>query len=249
MKVLSMVNQKGGVGKTTSCLNVGAALTKLGKKVLLIDFDPQGSLSEALGLIDLRGKPTTLEVMTGEAKINDAIIHIKPKYDILPLDLRMAGSESATAPIDQERVKEALSGVRRKYDYVLIDCSPSLSRITLSALGASDYAIIPTSSQFMSIRSLLMLQETINAVKKTMNPKLKIGGIIITLYDSRRRFDKEMEKAIRNAFPETLQTVVKYNSKLAELPAVRQDIFEYDPKGQAAASYMEITKELLSRGI
>ena len=201
MKVLSFVNQKGGVAKTTSALNVGAALAIEGKKVLLIDLDPQGSLSKCAGLRDLENEPTTYEVIKGDVNINDAIktkAAIAP-YDILPTDIRMSGAEIEliSAPGRDTLLKDALGDLKKKYDYILIDCSPSLNILTLMALTASTKIIIPVATQFMPLDGMAQLLPTIELVKKRLNKRLEVGGVIITMYDTRRGLDKEIIEAIK----------------------------------------------------
>lgn len=252
MKTLAFVNQKGGVAKTTSCLSIGAALAILGKRVLLVDLDPQGSLTKCAGVRDLEGRPTTYEVIKGTGDINDAIQtkNGAAAYDVLPVDIRMSGAELEliSAPGRDYLLRDALADLKRPYDYVLIDCSPSLSILTLMALAASDRVIIPVAAQYMPLDGMAQLLPTVDLVKKRLNKGLSIGGVIVTMYDSRRSLDREIIAAIRAKFPdETFSTVVKNNSKLAEAPTYGQDIFQYDPKSAGAAAYLEIAKELIER--
>ena len=252
MKVLAFVNQKGGVAKTTSCLNIGAALALAGKSVLLIDLDPQGSLSKCAGFRSLDGSPTTYEVIKGEADINQAI---KTKtaaaaYDILPADIRMSGAEIEliSVPGRDTLLREALDGLRKAYDYVLIDCSPSLNILTLMALTAATSVIIPVAAQFMPLDGMAQLLPTVELVKKRLNKGLSIGGVIITMYDGRRSLDREIIGAVKAKFPDqTFKTIVKNNSKLAEAPTYGQDIFEYDSKSAGACAYEDIAREIIER--
>ena len=252
MKVFAFVNQKGGVAKTTSCLNIGAALAIAGRRVLLIDLDPQGSLSKCAGFRELGDDPTTYEVIKGDADINQAI---KTKagvaaYDVLPTDIRMSGAEIEliSVPGRDTLLREALDGLRKAYDYVLIDCSPSLNILTLMALTAATSIIIPVAAQYMPLDGMAQLLPTVELVKKRLNKGLSIGGVIVTMYDSRRSLDKEIIEAVRQKFPgQTFKTVVKNNSKLAEAPTFGKDIFEYDPKSAGAAAYRDIAQELIER--
>lgn len=252
MKIISFVNQKGGVAKTTSVLNIGAALAIAGKKVLLVDLDPQGSLSKCAGFRDLKDSPTTYEVIKGEANIKDAIKtkHAVKPYDILPTDIRMSGAEIEliSEPGRDTLLKDAFKDLKNKYDFVLIDCNPSLSIFTLMALTASNKVIIPVAAQYMPLDGVKQLLDTIDVVKKRLNKRLEIGGILVTLYDNRRSLDKEIDEAIRKAFKEqTFKTVVKHNIALAEAPARAQDIFEYAPGSSGAAAYKAIAKEIMER--
>lgn len=246
MKTIAFVNQKGGVGKTTTALNVGAALAKLGERVLLIDFDPQGSLTTVLGINGLPDdQATSYEVISGSAKIQDARISIDLKYDLLPLDVRMSGTEDDFLG-KEDRLKKALDQVESDYDFCLIDCSPALNRFTFMALAAADFAIIPVPPQYLPIAGLILLSDTISAVQKSLNPKLKLLGLIITLYDGRRNQDRELEPALRSNF-QVFRTTVRYNSKIAEAPMSGKDIFETDPKGYGASAYMDIATEIIER--
>lgn len=252
MKVLAFVNQKGGVAKTTSCLNIGAALALAGKSVLLIDLDPQGSLSKCAGFRTLDNDPTTYEVIKGEVDINQAI---KTKtalaaYDVLPTDIRMSGAEIEliSVPGRDTLLREALDGLRKPYDYVLIDCSPSLNILTLMALTAATSLIIPVAAQFMPLDGMAQLLPTVELVKKRLNKGLRIGGVIVTMYDGRRSLDREIIEAVKAKFPDqTFKTIVKNNSKIAEAPTFGKDIFEYDPKSAGACAYKDIAQEIIER--
>lgn len=253
MKVLAFVNQKGGVAKTTSCLNIGAALAIEGKKVLLIDLDPQGSLTKCAGIRNLSTEDATIyEVIKGISDINTAI---KTKqgvaaYDIVPTDIRFSGAEIelVSEPNRNELLKMALEGLQTAYDYILIDCSPSLSILTVMALTAADRVIIPVTAQYMPLDGMAQLLPTVEIVKERFNSKLEIGGIIITMYDSRRNLDKSVVEAIHERFrSETFKTFVKNNSKLAEAPTYGLDIFEYEPRSTGAEAYRAIAGEIIER--
>lgn len=253
MQVIAFVNQKGGVAKTTSCLNIGAALAIEGKSVLLVDLDPQGSLTKCVGIRDLdQQDATTYEVLKGEASINEAIklVDGKAYYDIVPTDIRMSGAEIEliSVPGRDYLLKEALEDLKQPYDYVLIDCSPSLNILTLMALTAADSVIIPVAAQYMPLDGVAQLLNTVELVQKRLNKRLKIGGVIVTIYDTRRSLDREIVESIRARFKEeTFKTVVKYNSKLAEAPTFGKDIFDYEPRSAGAEAYKAIAKELIER--
>lgn len=252
MQILAFVNQKGGVAKTTSALNIGAALAIEGKKVLLIDLDPQGSLSKCAGFRNIDDEPTTYEVVKGDVDINQAI---KTKqgvasYDIVPTDIRFSGAEIEliSVPGRDTLLKEALEGLKTEYDYILIDCSPSLNILTLMALTAANSVIIPVAAQYMPLDGMAQLLPTVELVKKRLNKGLKVGGVIVTMYDSRRSLDKEIIDAVKKKFPtETFKTVVRNNSKLAEAPTFGKDIYEYAPKSSGAEAYSAIAKEIIER--
>ncbi len=249
MRIYAFANQKGGVGKTTSCLSIGAALAQEGKRVLLVDMDAQGSLTKCAGLRDLGDLPTVYEVLKGAAPVKDAI-RKKERYNVLPSDIRLSGAELelSRAKNRDHILKFKLVELQRDYDYILIDCSPSLSVLTLMALCAADGIILPVAAQYMSLDGISQLLETIKTVRNTrINPSLQISGVIITMYDSRRSLDREVSEAIRKRFPQTFKTEIRINSKLAEAPAFGNDIFEYSPKSAGAAAYQAIANELLER--
>lgn len=252
MKVLAFVNQKGGVAKTTSAINIGAALAIEGKRVLLVDLDPQGSLSKCAGFRNIDDDPTTYEVIKGDVDINQAI---KTKqavahYDVLPTDIRFSGAEIEliSVPGRDTLLREALEGLKTSYDYVLIDCSPSLNILTLMALTAANSVIIPVAAQYMPLDGMAQLLPTVELVKKRLNKGLKIGGVIVTMYDSRRSLDKGIIEAVKDKFStEVFSTVVRNNSKLAEAPTFEKDIFEYAPKSSGAEAYRAIAQEIIER--
>lgn len=254
-KVIAFVNQKGGVAKTTSCLNIGAALAIEGKRVLLVDLDPQGSLTKCAGVRDLDSQDaTTYEILKGAASINDAVklIDSKAYYELVPTDLRMSKAEIELigVPGRDFLLKKAIESLKEPYDYVLIDCNPSLSILTLMALTAASSVIIPVAAQYMPLDGVAQLLDTIGEVQKYTNERLKVGGVLITIYDGRRSLDKEIVELIRSRFKdETFKTVVKYNSKLAEAPTFGKDIFDYDPKSPGAEAYSEIAKEIIKREV
>ena len=253
-KVYAICNQKGGVAKTTSTLNLGAALAILGKKVLLIDLDPQGSLTKSAGFRDVSKCFTTYEVIKGDTiatapikTVEDAVA----EYNIMPSDIRLSSAEVEllSEPGRDTLLKAAISDLDDDYDYILIDCSPSLNILTLMALTAANGVIIPVAAQYMPLDGMAQLLKTIDLVKKRLNKSLYIAGVIITMYDKRRSLDKEIVKAIRAKFPtETFNTMVKNSSKIAEAPTYGKDIFRYAPKSAGADAYKVIAYELIERG-
>lgn len=249
MKTIAFINQKGGTGKTTTTLSVGAALSRLGLTVLLVDIDPQGNLTTSAGLKEVPASdPTVLEVLKGLANINDAIKHKTGMYDILPTDIRQSGAdlELASVPGRELLLKEALDSLNKEYDYILIDCPPSLSIITLMALTACDSVIIPVQAQYLALNGMAQLMDTIQLVKKRMNPDIKIGGVVLTMYDNRKTLDREVLENIQKAFPNnTFKTCISNNVSLAEAPAFGMDIYEYKPDSKGAQQYTELTQEII----
>jgi len=249
--ILAFVNQKGGVGKTTTCLNVGAGLAREGKKVLLIDTDPQASLTISAGYGDIKDNETTVyEVLKAEADINDAIINKPVGYDIVPTDIRLSGAEIelASVPGREMLLKEAIEKLNLRYDYILIDCPPSLSIITLMGLTACTQVIIPVQSQYLALNGMAQLIETIKLVKKRMNPQIEIGGVLATLYDNRKLLDKEVLESIQEAFPDqTYKTTISNSVALAEAPSFGNDIFEYKPTSKGALQYKDLVTEIIEK--
>lgn len=248
MKKIAFINQKGGTGKTTSTLNVGAALARDGYKVLLIDIDPQGNLTTSAGLVELlENEPTVYEVLKGQ-DINKAIKQKKGAYDILPTDIRLSGADielSAVAGRDYI-LKEAIEALEIEYDYILIDCPPSLSVITLMGLTAADSVIIPVQAQYLALKGMAQLIDTINLVKKRMNPGLEIAGVLLTMYDNRKNLDREVLENVKKAFPsKVFNTTISNNVALAEAPAFGMDIYEYKPDSKGAQQYEQLTDEII----
>lgn len=248
MKTIAFVNQKGGVGKTTSCLSVGAALARSGKRVLLIDADPQGNLTISAGVKIGDNEPTIYEVLKGSASINDAIKD--GKYDLIPADIMLSGAdiELSAVPGREMILKEAVSQLDRQYDYILIDCPPALNVITLMALTAANSLIVPVQAHYLALNGVAQLQDTIELVKKRMNPQLEIMGVIVTQYDKRKILNREVYDSLTAAFPgKIFQTTITNSIALAEAPSFGEDIFSYNPSSKAAAQYSEIADEILKR--
>lgn len=253
MKVYSFVNEKGGVGKSTSCLNVGAGLAREGKSVLLVDLDPQGSLSKIAGFRDVESMEETVAeaIREGDGLVWSIQKHgEKFPYDVAVADLRLAtvNLDLASDPNRNKKLSQAIRALRTPYDYVLIDCSPSLSVLTIMGMAASDEVIVPVNPQVMPLDGIKDLLKIMELSSKMVGRKIKIGGVLITMVNSRRALDKEVIEAIRKRFPtETYQAVVKNLSKVAEAPSVGLDLFEYDPRGEATEAYHQIALEILRR--
>ncbi|MCQ2417715.1 MAG: ParA family protein [Oscillospiraceae bacterium] len=253
MITLCFVNQKGGVGKTTSCLNIGAALAKQGKRVLLIDMDAQGSLTKSAGIGVLpQNQPTISEVLGGKATAEEAILKEQgsAKFDVLPSDIRLSGAEVELigAAGRDFILREALEPVADRYDYALIDCSPSLNILTLMALTAATGLVIPVAAQYMPLDGIMQLLQTVDIVRKRMNPTLKISGVVVTLYDSRRSLDRSIYEAIKQRFEkEIFEDIVRYNSKIAEAPTFGKDVITYAPSSNGSLAYQKIAEEIIRR--
>lgn len=252
MKILSFINQKGGAGKTTTALNVGAALTKKGYSVLLIDLDPQGNLTTAAGMQpnEVAAVPTVYEVLKGDIDINAAIRATAGGYDILPTDIRQSGADIELSAVTGRDflLKEAIDEITAKYDYVLLDCPPSLSVITIMALTACNEAIIPVQGQYYALQGTAQLMKTFDMIKKRTNPQIKLCGVVVTIYDGRKNLDRDVLESVREAFGEKVfATQIKNNVSLAEAPAFGKDIFAYKPESSGAADYIALTDEIITR--
>ena len=251
MKVLSFINQKGGVGKTTTALNVGAALSLCGFKVLLVDIDPQGNLSQSAGFDEIGdNEPTIYEVLKG-GDINAAIRSHAGRYDVLPADIRLSAGEIelASSKRRNELLRAALGNLRESYDFALVDCPPSLSVFTLMALSAADEVIIPVQAQYLPLKGVAQIVDTVELVKSRFNPGLEIGGVVLTFYDGRRNLDTDVLEALSGFFGKKVyKTTISQNTKLGEAPSHGKDIFEYSPTSKGAKQYRELAKEV-SKGI
>jgi chromosome partitioning protein len=242
-KIITISNHKGGVGKTTSTINIGAGLTKLGKKVLLIDLDPQANLSQSLGLIDQ--KNNIYGAIRGEYKLQP--IEIYKGLEVIPSTLDLSGAEiEMSGEAGREYIlKELIEPIRASYDYILIDSPPSLGLLTLNALTSSDEVIIPLQAQYLALQGLTKLLEVVDKITRRLNKKLKVGGVIVTQYDSRKVLNRDVVTSIEAHFKEEVfKTKIRDNIALAEAPAQRLDIFRYQPKSYGAEDYFSLCKEI-----
>lgn len=216
-RIIALVNQKGGVAKTTSTINIGAGLSRLNRKVLLIDIDPQGNLTASLGVQAHKLKNTIHEMLRGDITAKEAIIKVKNGYDIIPADIRLSGAEIelSTQPGREMILKEILEPIIKDYDYILIDCPPSLGLLTLNALTAAKEIFIPLQAEYLALHGMSQLIQTFLTVKKRLNPDLEITGIITTLFDSRKILNREVIENIREYFPDKLfDTRIRSNVSL-----------------------------------
>lgn len=245
-KVISISNHKGGVGKTTSVINIGAGLNKLGKKILLIDLDPQANLSQSLGIIE-PGK-TIYGALRGEYSLQP--IEIVKGLDIIPSTLDLSGAEvEMSGEAGREYIlRELIDPLRGSYDYILIDNPPSLGLLTINSFTASDEVFIPLQAQYLALQGLTKLIEVVDKIKRRLNKELRIGGVFITQYDSRKVLNRDVVATIEAHFKnEVFKTKVRDNIALAEAPAQGLDIFRYNPKSYGAEDYLSLSKEILKR--
>lgn len=244
-KVLAIAQHKGGVGKTTSTINIGAALALKGYSVLLVDLDAQANLTESLAIPT--GSAGIVEAFTSEAPLKPVRAG---RMDIIPSSLELAGVEvQLLNSVGREyRLKDILQPLRKKYDYILIDCPPSLGLLTVNALTAADEVFIPLQAQYLAVKGLKSLLDIIALIRKQLNKKLKIGGVIITQYDSRKVLNRDTGDSIAELFKgEVLKTKIRDNVALAEAPTAGRDIFSYAPNSYGASDYADLTSEIVKR--
>jgi chromosome partitioning protein len=250
MSTFVFVNQKGGVGKTTSVINIGAYMALAGKKILLVDFDSQGNMSSGMGI--KKEKPTVYELIAGSTTSEKAIRHSAIKnLDVIPASIDLSGA--AIELVDEKNreffLKKAISPLVPLYDYILIDCPPSLGLLTLNGLAAADNVLIPMQCEYFALEGISLLLQTIKKVQKSINPDLGIGGIFFTMYDSRTRLANDVVKQVKSYFKETVfSTVVPRNVRLSEAPSHGLPICEYDALCTGARSYQKLAEEVIARG-
>lgn len=250
-RILAVANRKGGVGKTTTTVNVATAMAAAGKKVLVIDMDPQGNASTSMGIDKKGSMPSSYDVLLGNNRLTDAVVWTEiPGFSIIPSSADLAAAEIELVDMEKREfaLKKALTREAVNYDYILIDCPPSLSLVTINALVAADAVIVPLQCEFLALEGVSDLIRNINTIKKNFNPGLTLHGVVLTMYDKRNNLTQMVEDDVRSFFGKKVyQTVIPRNVRISEAPSHGKPVLLYDFKCPGSQAYIGLTKEVLKR--
>ena len=251
-RIITIANQKGGVGKTTTAFFLSTCLAEAGQHVLLVDFDPQGNASSGLGLEGEDFDRTVYDMLVEEASIDACIIkNIQNNLDIIPSDMNLAGAEIEFQEVDEKEklLKECLGKVKEAYDFIIIDCPPSLNILTINALTAADTVLVPIQCEYYALEGLNQVLKTVDLVKRKLNPQLELEGVVFTMYDARTNLSLEVVESVKNNLNRTIyKTIIPRNVRLAEAPSHGLSINLYDSRSTGAESYRMLAAEVMSRG-
>ena len=248
-KRIAIVNQKGGVGKTTTCVNLASALRAKGKKVLVCDFDPQANATSGLGVDKTTANPSIYEVLIEGAPCQKAVV-ATPYCDVIPVNKALAGAgiEMIGLPDREHLLRKALDSVEAGYDYILIDCPPSLELLTLNALCAADSILVPVQCEYYALEGLSDLLGTVRIVKRSLNPKLSMEGVVLTMFDSRTNLSVQVAEEVKRYFPgQVYAAVIPRNVRLSEAPSHGKPIDAYDPYSRGAEAYLALAEEVIGK--
>lgn len=250
-RIIAIANQKGGVGKTTTSINLSSSLAAKGKKVLLIDIDPQGNATSGYGIDKNNLDNTVYELILGECSIHDCIIkEVIPNVSILPSNVNLAAAEIELIGVDKKEyiLKNEVDWVREQYDYIIIDCPPSLSMLTVNAMTTANTVLVPIQCEYYALEGLSQLIHTVNLVKERLNPDLDMEGVVFTMYDSRTNLSMQVVENVKvHLGQQVYNTIIPRNIRLAEAPSYGQPINIYDPKSAGAEAYMQLAEEVINR--
>ena len=250
-RVIAVANQKGGVGKSTTAINLSACLAEKGKKVLAIDIDPQGNTTSGLGVDKNNVENTLYELLLGEAEAKDTIVKdVVENVDLIPSNVNLSGAEIELIGVDEKEyiMKKIIDKVRRKYDYIIMDCPPSLNMLTINALTAANSVLVPIQCEYYALEGLSQLIHTIELVKERLNKKLVMEGVVFTMYDARTNLSLQVVENVKDNLQQNIyKTIIPRNVRLAEAPSYGQPITIYDPKSAGAESYRLLAEEVINR--
>ena len=250
-RIIAVANQKGGVGKTTTAINLAACLSVKGKKVLLIDMDPQGNTTSGLGIEKSELENSIYDLMIGESSIKDCIIkNVFEDMDMIPTIVDLAAAEIELIGVERKefKLKDEIDFIKDLYDYIIIDCPPALSMLTINAMTTANSVIVPIQCEYYALEGLSQLIHTINLVSERLNPSLKIEGIVFTMYDSRTNLSNQVVENVRNNIGRNVyDSIIPRNIRLAEAPSYGMPIIQYDPKSTGAEAYMNLAEEVIKK--
>lgn len=251
-RIIAIANQKGGVGKTTTAINLSASLSEAGQKVLIVDFDPQGNATSGFGIEKHDIEKTVYELLVGECEIEECMIkNVQDNLDLLPSDVDLAGAEIELLEIENKEslLKSCLTVVKEQYDFIVIDCPPSLNLLTINALTAANTVIVPIQCEYYALEGLSQVLKTVGLVRKKLNPSLELEGVVFTMYDARTNLSLEVVENVKENLNQNIyKTIIPRNVRLAEAPSHGLPINVYDSRSTGAESYRLLAAEVISRG-
>ena len=251
-RIIAVANQKGGVGKTTTSINLSACLAEKGKKILVIDLDPQGNTSSGFGVDKNNLKYTVYHIMIGEARFNECVLeNVLPNLDILPANVNLSGVEIETIGMHEREyiLFNQIDKIRNEYDFIIVDCPPSLNTLTVNAMTTADTVLVPIQCEYYALEGLSQLIHTIELVQERLNPELEIEGVVFTMYDARTNLSLQVVENVKDNLNQNIyKTIIPRNVRLAEAPSYGMPINLYDPKSKGTESYLLLAEEVINKG-